>query len=470
MAVLRIQANYDAVSDNTTKTAGAETLKVGLDGSTIYRATARFDVTDLPASCDISRVEVELTVRAVGEVTGKWDIRPYHTNGTGDPEADSAANLYSRAVSQTPYCNDSFLFRYGGRHRILLGLGVGATACSDVETAAAAAGNIFSLGLAEQGDDDDYCELEALDYADSDNPLELIITYNETSTLQSLLQELAHRMDETRYETGILTTSSATVPADTAMNQIDGYWNKSWLLLLAGTYIGESRKVQSFVSSTGVFTLEKAFTGATGAVAYCMMPANPPLMARAINAAVAEGFPSFLYLPMAQEQGVKASRHHIYDVPSGMDFVDRVEYRYGGDDQEWHLAAFERYDETRVQITDGKVPTSGIIVRISGRQRLTQLDETDALTLTGTTEITLPDAGPPLIAEWLLTVAEENIRKWTRPEAVPSPSVGTAEGSIGPGMSRTDRLALLHAYRLSLEARMGATAPRQRHPVRNPMP
>lgn len=469
MTVLRIPCSYDADTDNTTRLATGQTLRVGLDGTTVYRAALKFSVSGLPASCDISRVELEVTVRKGGGPAGKWDIRPLGTNGTTDPATQTAAQLYTACATGTPYVNDSALFRHTGRHRILLGLGTGATACTDIEVAAAAVGDIFSLGLMEQGDDDAYCELEAVDYTDSDYPAELIITYNETATALSLLQSLARRIDEAHYESGTLTTSSATVPADTALVYEDNWWEDFWLLIGAGTAIGQSRRINTFTSSGGIMTLARALSAAPTSVAYYLLPTSPVLMARAINAAVAELFPHYLHLPASVEVGVQAN--HVYDVPAGMIGVDRVEYRYDGDNKEWHLASFDRPDEGRVQIVQGSgVPTSGVVIRIAGRQRLTQIVQADPLTLTGTIEVTDPDAGQGLLTELLLTVAERNLEKWLRAKEIPAAPLGTTRSPASQGMARSDRLSMLTAYELQLKQSLRWQTPKVRHPVRNPMP
>jgi len=72
--------------------------------------------------------------------------------------------------------------------------------------------------------------------------------------------------------TGTFTTGSATVPADTDRNEADDYWNGCILVPLTGDVAFQPRVIDDFANSTGVFTLRKAFTAATGTVTYAIIP------------------------------------------------------------------------------------------------------------------------------------------------------------------------------------------------------
>lgn len=80
--------------------------------------------------------------------------------------------------------------------------------------------------------------------------------------------------------TGTLTTSSATVPADTGRTEANDYWNGSWLMTLTGAVRMQPRLIVDFANAGGVFTLdaEQPFTAAPGLVAYVILPPNSQLV------------------------------------------------------------------------------------------------------------------------------------------------------------------------------------------------
>ena len=421
MPTVRIRADYDADSDGTTRTTDGTTLRVGESSGVAYRTALRFPLTAFPVTADISRVELEVTVRSVGGTQARWDIHPYNITGQGDPATDQVATFYdSCSPTGTPFADDTFLFRCTGRHRLVLGLGVSATACTVLE-AAKVAYSKFSLGLHEEGDDDDPCDLEALEH-DDDGPAELIVTYNETTLVGTLLAALAQRIDRTRYLSSTLTTSSATVPADTSTLHRAGYWDEHWMLPGAGDRIGQSRQVNTWTPS--VYTLAKAFTGATGTVAYEMYPFPPDLATRAINEAISELFPAFVYLPYEYECLVANERQQYYDMPSGMGWVGEVDWRAAVTTPDWSPVAFERVDDTRIRVV-GALPTEAKVLRLRGRQQLTKFDYADPLTLTEVTEVLYPETWDAPVVELLLTVAEWKLHKWVFVDWDKPPAPGT---------------------------------------------
>jgi|GEM_PF-666399 hypothetical protein len=68
--------------------------------------------------------------------------------------------------------------------------------------------------------------------------------------------------------TGTFTTSSATVPADTGRTEGTGYYNGCLLVPLTGSCAMQPRIISNFAATTGVFTLDTAFTAACGTVKY----------------------------------------------------------------------------------------------------------------------------------------------------------------------------------------------------------
>ena len=75
---------------------------------------------------------------------------------------------------------------------------------------------------------------------------------------------------------GILTTSSATVPADVTRRAADAsdYWNGCLLMPLSGVCAFQPRRINDFTTATGVFTLDTTtpFTAAPGTVPYAILP------------------------------------------------------------------------------------------------------------------------------------------------------------------------------------------------------
>ncbi|MDO8619484.1 MAG: hypothetical protein Q7R49_06115, partial [Candidatus Daviesbacteria bacterium] len=76
--------------------------------------------------------------------------------------------------------------------------------------------------------------------------------------------------------TGTLTTSSATVPADTGRTEADNYWKGSWLMPITGAISNQPRLIAIFTNVGGVFTLdsEQPFTAVPGLVEYIIIGPN----------------------------------------------------------------------------------------------------------------------------------------------------------------------------------------------------
>ncbi len=72
---------------------------------------------------------------------------------------------------------------------------------------------------------------------------------------------------------GTFTTSSATVPADTARAEANDYWKGCWLMATAGAIIYQPRLISGFANTGGVFTLDvkQPFTAVPGLVTYVIL-------------------------------------------------------------------------------------------------------------------------------------------------------------------------------------------------------
>lgn len=65
---------------------------------------------------------------------------------------------------------------------------------------------------------------------------------------------------------GVFTTSSATVPADTGRTEANDFWNGCYLHILAGSLKGQVKAITDFANTGGVFTT--TLTAVPGLVAY----------------------------------------------------------------------------------------------------------------------------------------------------------------------------------------------------------
>lgn len=97
--------------------------------------------------------------------------------------------------------------------------------------------------------------------------------YDGTSVTSSIMRLLraVHRGEILAQ--GTLTTSSATVPADTGRAEANDYWNGSWLMTVSGAVAFQPRLIVGFANAGGVFTLDaqNPFTAAPGTVAYVIL-------------------------------------------------------------------------------------------------------------------------------------------------------------------------------------------------------
>lgn len=93
---------------------------------------------------------------------------------------------------------------------------------------------------------------------------------------QSLVAMLKGVLASSIVTNGTFTTSSATVPADTGRAEATNFWNGCTLIPLTGADAFQPRVIKSFNNAGGVFTMDIAFTAATGTVAYIILPSQIP--------------------------------------------------------------------------------------------------------------------------------------------------------------------------------------------------
>ena len=105
-----------------------------------------------------------------------------------------------------------------------------------------------------------------------------VLTRNPTTS--SIIRILKGIFNTAIIANGTLTTSSATVPADTGRTEADNYWNGSYLMATAGAISFQPRLITGFANAGGVFTLDaqQAFTAVPGLVAYVILSPNSQLV------------------------------------------------------------------------------------------------------------------------------------------------------------------------------------------------
>jgi hypothetical protein len=150
------------------------------------RCAIRWSLDDLLANPTVTKVELHILVpiNGEGEVSGLWDIQPYDNDGQTDPCSETGLTFYNHCNPATTYVNDTTEFRTIGWKTFDLG----AQACADVEAAKAAV-NRFSLGIHEEGDNDDATLLVGRGALGA-NAAELIITYEEEAPPATVLRRL----------------------------------------------------------------------------------------------------------------------------------------------------------------------------------------------------------------------------------------------------------------------------------------
>jgi len=171
LTVLTIDTGYDGDVNNIfAKTTNGATVRIGTVSKAPYHSFVRFPLTGLPGNATISQVRLLINVGTAGGAAHLLDIHPYNSDGQADPQADAGDPCYSRSAAGTAYINDDTRLRSTGAKAFTLG---GAVAV-DVGNAKTAVDR-FSLGLHEEGDNDNAASITALD--NGSNIPQLEITY-----------------------------------------------------------------------------------------------------------------------------------------------------------------------------------------------------------------------------------------------------------------------------------------------------
>ena len=172
MTVLTIDTGYDGDVNNIfAKTTNGATVRIGTVSKAPYHSFVRFPLTGLPGNATISQVRLLINVGAAGGAPHLLDIHPYNSDGQADPSADAGDPCYSRSAAGTAYVNDDTGLRTTGAKAFTLG----GTVVADVGNAKTAV-NRFSLGLHEEGDNDNAASIIALENGSNIQQLEITYT------------------------------------------------------------------------------------------------------------------------------------------------------------------------------------------------------------------------------------------------------------------------------------------------------
>jgi len=155
-----IGADWDAEVESSGITgATSTTLRVGMLATLQWRSAFRFPLTSLPAGSTVTQVVFKGYCDTAGGALHLTDVHPYNGDGQANPAGDPGTTLYARCAAGSPYIDDSTELRTTGEKLFTLG----GTVCADVQNAKAAVDR-FSLGVHEEGDDDDAARLRSLEY------------------------------------------------------------------------------------------------------------------------------------------------------------------------------------------------------------------------------------------------------------------------------------------------------------------
>jgi len=184
LTVLTISTDYDGDVNNVfAKTTNGTSVRVGVASKAPYHAFVRFPLTSLPTGATVSQVRLLVNCGTAGAAAHLLDIHPYNSDGQADPSADAGDPCYSRCAAGTAYINDDTSLRSTGAKAFTLG----GTVVADVGNAKTAV-NRFSLGLHEEGDNDNAASVTALD--NGSNIPQLEITYTVPTSGGLLAQVL----------------------------------------------------------------------------------------------------------------------------------------------------------------------------------------------------------------------------------------------------------------------------------------
>lgn len=152
-----------------------------------------------------------------------------------------------------------------------------------------------------------------------------------STTLLLARAEIAARAAEFLASTA--TGGSTTTIVDSPnLNDTDGYWAETTVLVTSGTNSGSQRRVQTFTSSTATLTLYSAFTAAvaSGVTYELYRRFTPADIKTALNRAINIGAPDFREKVRAVATGVTDTLQYAF--PSGLALLDKglvgIEYQY----------------------------------------------------------------------------------------------------------------------------------------------
>jgi hypothetical protein len=186
----------------------------------------------------------------------------------------------------------------------------------------------------------------------------------DTVRAVSLLVALAQSLDPPHFVHSTLTTSSATVPADTKITPADDFYNSLFFLLLAGAYKGECRRISDWTQSGGVYTLASALTGLPGTVEYLVLPFSPDPALLAIQNAVAKLWPNRARR-IEDSSLVVTTGEQVYSYPPPIRIIERVDYLPSTASLEPVELPFEPTGDGRFRLTY-IVPEEDTALRVTG--------------------------------------------------------------------------------------------------------
>ncbi|MCJ7763193.1 hypothetical protein MUP38_07055 [Candidatus Bathyarchaeota archaeon] len=180
MTVLTINTDYDGdISNIFTKVTNGVTLRIGTISKAPIHTFIRFPLTNLPSDAIISQVRLLVNCTTGGGSSGTWDIHPYNSDGQADPSADTGTTCYTRCAAGTQYINDDTGLRSTGAKAYTLGSAAG-TAVLAAKTAA----TNFSLGMHEEGENDNGASISSLDSGSNYPQLEITYTVPTGDTMK----------------------------------------------------------------------------------------------------------------------------------------------------------------------------------------------------------------------------------------------------------------------------------------------
>lgn len=193
MTVETINTSYDGHVDvNGTKADDVSNLATGtgIKGAEgPWRSYIKFSLSALPSNANITQVRLKLYCNTAGGAAHLLDIHAYSSNGSdNDPASDTGVTLYNRCASGNLYVNDSASLRSTGTKWFTLGSGESAQACVDVENAIDTP-DYYSVGLHEEGDNDDDAFVDAIEAAGS-NYAQLEVTYTTPAAGQPYISRV----------------------------------------------------------------------------------------------------------------------------------------------------------------------------------------------------------------------------------------------------------------------------------------